>query len=189
MRERTRSRARHPARPWRDPAAAAGRRYVASSPFFLCLLCAHITVFAHRVSYRLTVDELKSTGSICRPKHPHQLRISVLPYNNTDCVRFSRRALNESRCRAAFARSARASLLFGVPLGFRENVGKPRSRCGCRAFVFAGVPGLEPRTTVPETAVLPITPYPNWQASQLRAATASSYLQPDLNRCWRRERA
>ena len=26
---------------------------------------------------------------------------------------------------------------------------------------LAGVPGLEPRTTVPETAVLPITPYPN----------------------------
>ena len=27
-------------------------------------------------------------------------------------------------------------------------------------FSLAGVPGLEPRTTVPETAVLPITPYP-----------------------------
>ena len=27
--------------------------------------------------------------------------------------------------------------------------------------VMAGVPGLEPRTTEPESAVLPITPYPN----------------------------
>src|SRR5690625_179986 len=26
---------------------------------------------------------------------------------------------------------------------------------------FAGVPGLEPRTTEPESVVLPITPYPN----------------------------
>ena len=27
--------------------------------------------------------------------------------------------------------------------------------------LLAGVPGLEPRMAVPETAVLPITPYPN----------------------------
>lgn len=33
--------------------------------------------------------------------------------------------------------------------------------------LFAGVPGLEPRMDEPESPVLPITPYPNWQASRL----------------------
>ena len=58
----------------------------------------------------------------------------------------------------------------------QDNQGKtetPRSRAGSsvRSTVssfdhgssnvrMAGVPGLEPRTTEPETAVLPITPYP-----------------------------
>lgn len=55
----------------------------------------------------------------------------------------------------------------------------------CEAF--AGVPGLEPRMDEPESPVLPITPYPNWQAQ--RQTFRQSYLQPDLNRCWRRERA
>lgn len=36
--------------------------------------------------------------------------------------------------------------------------------CCCQRWLSdrlkAGIPGLEPRTTVPETAVLPITPYP-----------------------------
>ena len=35
------------------------------------------------------------------------------------------------------------------------------SESGCKIDrIFAGVPGLEPRMAVPETAVLPITPYP-----------------------------
>ena len=34
---------------------------------------------------------------------------------------------------------------------------------GIRGPDVAGVPGLEPRTTEPESAVLPITPYPNGQ--------------------------
>ena len=38
-----------------------------------------------------------------------------------------------------------------------------------RGFRLAGVPGLEPRTTEPESAVLPITPYPNGQEQKPRA--------------------
>ena len=34
--------------------------------------------------------------------------------------------------------------------------------CDNAITVFAGVPGLEPRLTEPESVVLPITPYPNW---------------------------
>ncbi len=37
---------------------------------------------------------------------------------------------------------------------------RPPTSVGGRFTMVAGVPGLEPRTTVPETAVLPITPYP-----------------------------
>ena len=55
--------------------------------------------------------------------------------------------------------------------------------------LFAGVPGLEPRMDEPESPVLPITPYPNWQASRLLEPFRLSYPRPDLNRCWRRERA
>ena len=39
------------------------------------------------------------------------------------------------------------------------NDGGSRSTCDMRS---AGVPGLEPRITEPESVVLPITPYPNW---------------------------
>ena len=54
----------------------------------------------------------------------------------------------------------------GSPLGDRavprnrpaEREQPPGDPGGCSSS--AGVPGLEPRTTVPETAVLPITPYP-----------------------------
>ena len=56
-------------------------------------------------------------------------------------------------------------------------------------FSLAGVPGLEPRMDEPESPVLPITPYPNWQAPQLLELLRRSYPRPDLNRCWRRERA
>ena len=38
-----------------------------------------------------------------------------------------------------------------------------------RATLSAGVPGLEPRTTEPESAVLPITPYPKGVSLPLRA--------------------
>ena len=47
-------------------------------------------------------------------------------------------------------------------------------------FRMAGVPGLEPRTKVPETSVLPITPYPKavgaspCQGSSLRDGSASA---------------
>ncbi|CCH80493.1 hypothetical protein BN12_970004 [Nostocoides japonicum T1-X7] len=37
---------------------------------------------------------------------------------------------------------------------------------------MAGVPGLEPRTTEPESAVLPITPYPKGVSWPLRPKTA-----------------
>lgn len=40
----------------------------------------------------------------------------------------------------------------------RQREQPPGCPGGCSSS--AGVPGLEPRTTVPETAVLPITPYP-----------------------------
>ncbi len=33
-----------------------------------------------------------------------------------------------------------------------------KSKCKLNMFEKAGLPGLEPRTTVPKTAVLPITP-------------------------------
>ena len=46
--------------------------------------------------------------------------------------------------------------------GRREQKKPPRLR-----ELFAGVPGLEPRMDEPESPVLPITPYPNWQASRL----------------------
>ncbi|VXB09471.1 hypothetical protein PSCLAVI8L_120017 [Pseudoclavibacter sp. 8L] len=36
-------------------------------------------------------------------------------------------------------------------------------------FTLAGVPGLEPRTKVPETSVLPITPYPTGTEAPQRA--------------------
>src|SRR5580692_516748 len=42
----------------------------------------------------------------------------------------------------------------------REQLEQMRRDSRC---VTAGVPGLEPRTTEPESAVLPITPYPNGQ--------------------------
>ncbi len=47
----------------------------------------------------------------------------------------------------------------------RFQIGEPAetfcflARCG--PLNRAGIPGLEPRMTVPETVVLPITPYPN----------------------------
>ena len=43
-----------------------------------------------------------------------------------------------------------------------ENTKRPGFRAACSDKTsLAGVPGLEPRTTEPESAVLPITPYPN----------------------------
>ena len=53
---------------------------------------------------------------------------------------------------------------------------------------LAGMPGLEPRMAEPESAVLPITPHPNL-AGVATSKSCPSYPQPDLNRCWRRERA
>src|SRR5215217_5281539 len=56
-----------------------------------------------------------------------------------------------------------------------------------RAFNRAGIPGLEPRMTVPETVVLPITPYPNGTfgpvfraSSLLRAPQHEKLLYPRL---------
>ena len=53
---------------------------------------------------------------------------------------------------------------------------------------LAGMPGLEPRMAEPESAVLPITPHPNL-AGVATSKSCPSYPRPDLNRCWRRERA
>ncbi len=49
--------------------------------------------------------------------------------------------------------SARSSVSTGPSAGSLDH--------GLSNYILAGVPGLEPRTTEPETAVLPITPYPN----------------------------
>ena len=54
---------------------------------------------------------------------------------------------------------------------------------------IAGVPGLEPRMDEPESPVLPITPYPNWLCDNRLDGCHMSYPRPDLDRCWRRERA
>ena len=44
----------------------------------------------------------------------------------------------------------------------------------CSGLVTAGIPGLEPRMTVPETVVLPITPYPTvLQATRLAGFPAA----------------
>lgn len=67
---------------------------------------------------------------------------------------------------AATVRSARrvASEKKGTPrrsAGSSGNLEKPvHLALGLNKSIMAGVPGLEPRTTEPETAVLPITPYP-----------------------------
>ena len=48
-------------------------------------------------------------------------------------------------------------------------------------MIAAGVPGLEPRTTVPETAVLPITPYPNGLfAKRARQTVNLAYFTPGI---------
>ncbi len=59
--------------------------------------------------------------------------------------------------------------------GRREFVNSRRGASGGGA----GVPGLEPRTTEPESAVLPITPYPNGQTGA----------GPTINRGARRRRS
>src|SRR3569833_2059123 len=47
---------------------------------------------------------------------------------------------------------------------------------------LAGVPGLEPRLTEPESVVLPITPYPTGHVPLVRSASASL---ADIDRCSR----
>src|SRR5690606_18945611 len=45
-----------------------------------------------------------------------------------------------------------------------------------RRGTLAGVPGLEPRTKVPETSVLPITPYPNGSDRNRHRETTLPYM-------------
>ncbi|GAA2462248.1 hypothetical protein GCM10009857_29460 [Agromyces soli] len=53
-----------------------------------------------------------------------------------------------------------------LSLNFENSV---LSFLGLNKDTLAGVPGLEPRTTEPESAVLPITPYPNGPKPEYRA--------------------
>src|SRR5690606_1925106 len=83
----------------------------------------------------------------------------------------SRRSPDGIRTRATALRGRRARPLHNGAVCFRRfRAGeKPyligmfsakSGRSGDRSFLRAGVPGLEPRLTEPESVVLPITPYP-----------------------------
>lgn len=70
----------------------------------------------------------------------------------------------------------------------REQTGAKNKNPRICEGSLAGMPGLEPRMAEPESAVLPITPHPNL-AGVATSKSCPSYPRPDLNRCWRRERA
>lgn len=78
-----------------------------------------------------------------------------------------------ARTRGAGPRASRRRRRGWSPRSFHRPNEKPPLSGG---FLVAGVPGLEPRTTVPETAVLPITPYP-------KALTPRSCRRSSLDDC------
>ena len=75
------------------------------------------------------------------------------------------------------------------PDGIRTRVAGLRSQSprplddGALDF-FAGVPGLEPRLTEPESAGLPITPYPNTTSAEFTVRIKGKLLRERLgNSC------
>jgi hypothetical protein len=76
------------------------------------------------------------------------------------------------RTRATALRGRRARPLHNGAMARRPDETVPKQPRATAMSGFAGVLGLEPRMAVPETAVLPITPYPKG-VSELRCAWGS----------------
>jgi hypothetical protein len=129
----------------------------------------------HRGDLRLS---LEPGSADCRCVHAHKVR-RILPEQP---VRHRAPAWESGRTYSANTLARVCGLVSGLRAIQAERRALKRVGILWRnpAEFTAGVPGLEPRTKVPETSVLPITPYPKalgrspCQGSSLRDRSASA---------------